>query len=353
MILYRIEATSTSIVANSSNFFNGQAAQNIAQSGVNMALTQISADRKWRTGFSLMELLGGKVIVTATDTAWFSRPVIRVTSTGIVNYHQSTEYRATSTAFLPRITVPVAVKGLLTTDRPTSLEGNPIVDARDHTINGVLVPNQGTYGVWTTGTLSPAGTPTIGGTVLGADIPPTNPYLPIVNATGQSWPTYPTTPDSVLGGASYGFPEGTLKSVAQSGGGNQYVTDPGSLRYPLKGVTYVELPSGGTFANTDITGSGILIVHNSARNAVLKDCLLNFKGLVLIDDMFKSADIPHITPPVFIGAIFAMTPNASAILRCGNSDGSMIYSSEAIRASITRIYSSSNGSAANVLAWWE
>lgn len=353
MVIQRIETTSTSIVANTSNAYKSQAAQNIAQSGVNMGLRKLAQDRNWRTGFSLMNLLGGKVTVTVKDTTWYGQSVISISSTGIVNYGQSSERREASTAFLRRAIRPTSVKSVITTDGATSLEGNPIVDGRDHTLAGVVIPNQGTYALWSTGTMSAQGNPKLGGTVLGVDIAPANPYNPAVIKTVQSWPAYPTTPDSVLGGASNGFPEGTLKALAQTGAGNQYVTNPASLTYPLKGVTYVELPSGGKFSNTDITGSGILIIHNSAKNALDKDCILNFKGLVLVDDVSKASDIPHSTPPVFMGSVFVMSPSGAAIRRMGNSDGSLLYSSEAILNAIDAAFMSTNGSPATVVAWWE
>jgi hypothetical protein len=353
IILYNIEAASVAITRNVNRFYSAREAQNIAQSGVNMALRQLSNNRGWRTGFPSVDMLGGNASVQVSDSTWYGKRVIKIVSVGVLNQGQSSEERDTSIAYLPRGGVPTAVRGLITTNSPTSLEGNPIVDARDHTAGGTLIPGNGTLAVWTTKTMSPQGNPTMGGTVLGIDFVPSDPYLPNVVQSNQSYPNYPSTPDSVLGGAAEGYPEGTLKAIAQSGNGNQYVTNPSSLTYPLKGITYVELPSGGSFKNTNIMGSGILIVHNSAKNALLEDCNLYFTGLVLVDDCLKQSDISHPGAPVMTGAIFGMSPHG-ANGRWGNSDGSYVYSSEAIMDAIKPSSTTSGSSlASSVLGWWE
>src|SRR6266850_8345608 len=353
IVLYNIEAGSIAITRNVDRFFSGRAAQNIAQSGVNMALRQLANDKDWRAGFPSIDMLGGKGFVEVSDSTWYGKKVIKIVSIGILNQGQAFEVRDTSIAFLPRGGIPAAVRGLITTNSRTSLEGNPLVDARDHTALGALVPGNGTLAVWTTKTISHAGDPMMGGTVLGVDYVPSDPYVPVVVQSGQSYPNYPSTPDSVLGGSAEGYPEGTLKGIAQSGNGNQYVTDPSTLTYPLTGVTYVELPSGGSFKNTNIAGSGILIVHNTAKNALLEDCNLYFTGLVLVDDCLKQSDISHSGTPVLTGAVFGMSPNGTHG-RWGNSDGRYVYSSEAIMDAMKTASTTSGSSlVSNVLGWWE
>ena len=353
IVLYNIEAGSIAITRNVDRFFSGRAAQNIAQSGVNMALRQLANNKDWRTGFPSIDMLGGKGFVQVSDSTWYGKKVIKIVSVGILNQGQPFEVRDTSMAYLPRGGVPGTIRGLITTDSPTSLEGNPLLDARDHTALGALVPGNGTLAVWTTKTISPAGNPIIGGTVLGVDYVPSDPYLPVVVQSGQSYPNYPSTPDSVLGGSAEGYPEGTLKAIARSGNGNQYATDPSTLTYPLNGVTYVELPSGESFTNTNITGSGILIVHNSAEDAYLENCNLYFTGLVLVDDCLKQSDIPHSGSPVLTGAVFAMSPDGKKG-RWGNSNGSYLYSSEAIENAMkTAAIASGRSLASSVLGWWE
>jgi hypothetical protein len=48
--------------------------------------------------------------------------------------------------------------------------------------------------------------------------------------------------------------------MAQSGkNGGQYTTNPGTLTFPLAGVTYVELPNGGLWQSIDFqNSSGVL-----------------------------------------------------------------------------------------------
>src|SRR5437870_4079485 len=98
IILYNIEAASTSIVANFDNAYLSETAQNIAQSGVNMGLHQLSEDRAWRTGFPLMNLLTGQVLVNVFDTTFTDIPVVAVRATGTSPSGGGATISATSTA---------------------------------------------------------------------------------------------------------------------------------------------------------------------------------------------------------------------------------------------------------------
>src|SRR5258708_38174197 len=69
-ILYRIEAASTAIVSNSVGYHKKQSARNIAQTGVNLSLTPLGYDNTWRTGFTGLNMLSGKVTVTVFDTTY-------------------------------------------------------------------------------------------------------------------------------------------------------------------------------------------------------------------------------------------------------------------------------------------
>lgn len=152
------------------------------------------------------------------------------------------------------------------------------------------------------------------------------------------------------GGPDNGFPEGTLKSYAQSGaGGSQYVIDPSKLKTPLQGVTYVESPSGSSWQSMDITGSGILIVHNAARNAVMKNMNSGtYAGLMIVDDPI------HIHANI-IGALIALTSKPSEGNCIGNGNGTVLFSSQAITDATSSLTGSGggNGSASKVLAWWD
>jgi hypothetical protein len=151
-----------------------------------------------------------------------------------------------------------------------------------------------------------------------------------------------------MGGTANGYPEGTLKTIALSGvNGSQYVTNPGLLNYPLQGVTYVEISSGSTWlpVNFGSNGRGILVVHNSATNAVMKN--LNsgtFKGLIIADDMV------HVHMDI-IGAIFLLTTGPSEGNCIGNGNGSLLFCRDAVNQGVQGAGGSSRSVA--VQDYWE
>lgn len=234
-------------------------------------------------------------------------------------------------------TKPPGVKGAVTTNGPTATNGNIQIDGRDHTINGTLIANSGTFGIFTANTYAQGGASDVGGTdTYGIDRVPGRPGDPSVietygNFDDPSTPwteTMPLTPDQVMGGTYNGFSDGTLKTMAQSGmNGSQYVTDPSALTFPLSGVTYVELPPGAEWLSINFgDSSGILIVHNSSANAVIKN--LNsgtFKGLVIADD------IVHIHTTI-IGAVVSLTTAPSSGNVIGNGSGQVLFSRAALAA---------------------
>jgi hypothetical protein len=199
---------------------------------------------------------------------------------------------------------------------------------------------------------------TVGGTVGGIDYVPSDPAAPGLLQENSPYPGgYPGTPDSVMGGAKYGFSEGTLKSIAQSGsGGSQYVTDPSLLTWPMSGVTYIELPSGGAMMNPDLNGEGILVIHNGAGNALLKNVNSGtFSGMIIADDI----DGLKID---MIGALFCLTTTPSASQVIGNAQGSVKFSREAVKWTIEQTQTrnpkkkqtvAAGGSEVNVIAWRE
>lgn len=334
-----------------------QMANNIAQSGANMALRQLANNSSWRSGYSNKSMLGGKCTVRIADTTYKGNPVIKIVSVGIMSYKikdwetNGTSITDTTSCFVIKGFMPATVKAAITTNNPVETKGNLTVDGRNHSVTGTLIEGSGTLGIWTTKTLDQSGASTIGGTSLGADFTPKKNANSSTYKTGQTWPGgYPSTPDGILGGISGGYPEGTLKAIAQSKAkGSQYTTNPSSLTYPLKGITYVELPSGSTWQSMDIQGSGILIVHNSACNAIMKNINSGtFTGLIIADDLVHvHADI--------IGAIIGLSASPSEGNCIGNGNGTVMYSSEAIINATGSAFSSSSnkGSSSNVLTWIE
>ena len=348
-VLFRIEASSTNIVANVGQYYRQQTARNIAQTGVNMGLRQLSDYSNWRTGIALIDVLDGKTVVTALDTMFNTRQVVRIQAIGIISYGTSLETRDTSTAYVAKGFGPITVKAAAVTNAATKFGGGVIADGRDHDTSGNLIANNGILAAWSTNTISGGGSSSFGGTTgAGVDVKPKGKLDTSIVHGGQTWSGgFPTTPDGVAGGTTNGYPEGTLKTIAQSGqGGSQWVTDPSLLTYPLKGVTYVELPSGTPWIPKAMFGSGILIVHNTAGNAILKSPSGTFTGLLIFDD------ITNLSGATILGAMVQMSPTPTSDL-FGTSNGSITFSRAAILNATNSLQSTSNGSAANVIAWWE
>src|SRR5262245_4792630 len=86
VILYNIGASSTKITQNFDNYYLRQTGQNAAQSGVNVAITQLGIDPTWRAGFTNLSVMGSTVNITVKDanftsgTPPVSSPVVQITS---------------------------------------------------------------------------------------------------------------------------------------------------------------------------------------------------------------------------------------------------------------------------------
>lgn len=348
-VTYNILNSSNSIAENLNKTYYGQNARNIAQTGVNMALRQLASNLNWRTGIPLTDLIGGKVRVRVADTTFMGASAIAIISNGYAAYGTAQETLATCVVFRRNpIEIPVTVKAAVSTNSPVQTLGNLTVDGRNHDLAGSVVASSGLPGIWTTSTLTQSGNSKIGGTAAITDYSPTKPANTNAIAVGQTWPGgYPGTPDSIMGGVDKGFPEGMLKAIAQSGlNGSQYSTTGASLTYPLRGVTYVELASGGTWQSMDLSGTGILVVHNSAKNAIMKNLNTGtFKGLIIADD------IVHVHNMV-IGAIIGLSPNPSEGNCLGNGSGSILFSQDALKEAVAA--SPPLGSSfQNIMGWWE
>jgi len=362
MITERINASNRRQAENTVGMHFRHAGRNLARTGVNMALTKLNADTNWRAGFasagSPMSLFGGTLFVTVRDTGFFGKKVVRIASVATTGPGRSD----TSIAYVLRTFVPGSVMAAITTNNDVMTNGDLMVDGREHDMNGGLIANTGTWALWTTKNyLMPTGSSTMGGTPLSprTDVAPTGwPADSVVIRTNQVWPggVFPASPDSVFGGQANGFPEGTLRAIARSGlGGSQYTTNPATLTYPLRGVTYIELPTSGPtriWNPADITGSGVIIVHNAAKNAVIKNLQVakdsKFSGLLISDDIDK------MNGAVIVGAVISLTADLSSGNVIGNGTGEIYFSTEAVREATaswlrTNIYGSRN----HVIAWWE
>lgn len=350
-ILFNIEAASTRIVKNFTDYYMRQNTQNIAQSGVNMAITKVAEDRKWREGFSGLEIADGRVNVKVFDTYFDSVHVVAIQSAAETDYGNGNKRRDTSTAYLfwPKITYPFGLRGLLTLNSDAVGNGSITLDGRDHDMKGNLLPGTGIPGIWTTKNEFTVGSAAImiGGTHKGMDVAPSNPPNGSIVYKNQVFPGgFPRTPDAVFGGIDSTFEEGTLKAIAKSGfGGSQYVTDIKNLKYPLSGVTYVELPTNppkNEWSSASIPGEGVLVVHNSAGNAVLSNASAMFKGIIISDD------VVHLHGDV-LGGVIAFKDSLGGNV-VGNGSGKILYSGEAVLSAMRFLETHGKPS---VLAWWE
>ncbi len=325
-------------IANASDYavdyFNETQVRNISNSVAEMLVAYLGDSSSYRASspVTLNNIFDGSSEYRVVDTTIGSDDFVKIdiTSTFMDRTHNSVIITSenTGSGFLP-----TTVKAAVSTNNPVETRGNLQIDGRQHDSNGNLIANSGTYAIWTTQGYSRVGNSKLGSTYSGTDIAPIKSGADFSKTyqSSQVYPGgYPDAPDSILGGKANGFSAGTLKSLAQSGvSGSQYVTSTSSLSFPLKGVTYIELPTDtrgnrNEWIGANIQGSGILVIHNSATNATIKN--LNsgtFKGLIIADD------IVHIHTTV-IGAIIGLSPSPSSGNCIGNGNGRVYFSSEAI-----------------------
>ena len=269
--------------------------------------------------------------------SWDAGNRVFVSSTGVISGSQRT-IEALMRKLPP---IPGGARGAVTTNYNVGILGTITVDGRDHDIDGNLIigATSGKFGISTVGSFDQGGNGAVGGTNLSSTsyAPTAHTYEDSTVEHNAIW-TPPLTPDAALG-----LSEGTLKAYAQSGAnGSQYVTDQATLAHPqaLSGVTYLELPSGTAWQSIDFgNSSGILIVHNSDRSAIVKNANGGtFKGIVIADDYVHSHNN-------IIGALISLSTNPSSGNVLGNGSGSILYSAAAISAAF------SNWAGVKVASW--
>jgi hypothetical protein len=322
-------------------YYDRSVSRMAATSAAQMALAALSDSLSWRAGYADLALGDGTGWATledsATDTA-LAAGQVRITAGG---HHGGTSDTVEVLVSISSAGVPPGVRGGVTANSTVTTLGSLVIDGRDHDMDGNLIAGSGTLGVSTTQTYSRGGNSKAGGTAAGADYAPAKPAPGAIVEQNAVY-AFPASPDSVFGYAS-----GALKAMAQSGAnGGQYVTNPANLTFPLSGVTYVELASGGTWQAMDFgSSSGVLVVHNSAKNAVIKN--LNsgiFKGLIIADDIDKI----HTT---IIGAVVSLTTSPSG--NCiGNGNGEILYSNAALLEAAS-VAAGGAGGGMTVLSWRE
>jgi hypothetical protein len=341
LIISGILRTSNSISKNMVNDYQRKTANNIAQSGANIGLNILRNNSNYRNpSYSVSNFWGdhnkiiGQVNVRVIDTSLSGiGNVVAVKSTGYTNYGTPNQISYTSIAFTPNV-VPSSLKGSYTSNSIVSMNGTGLVDGRNHDLNGTVIPNSGTYAIWSTSTVTLNGNGTVYGTPVGSnDIGPlgknntSDPNYHLIVLENQTYPgNYPVTPDQIMGGASSGYPEGTLKSKAQSGvGGSHYVPINGSLPTTMSGITFVDLNSSTNGLN--MNGSGILVLNNTTLLPLTIKLLDGaFTGVVILANNFN-IDKLH---GDIIGAFLTTSVNPVGNVAI-NGTGSIKYSSQALQ----------------------
>lgn len=298
--------------------------RNVAFSTLDILLSKLADSTAYRTNVEqVMNLLGGSSKFTIKDTTIGSDSLIQIK---INSTYEGTRKNLIAYLKFTGGFVPPTLRGAITANANLSKTiSDMIIDGRDHDLNGNVIPNQGIYGVSSGTTFTNLQGAKIGGTVNGVDYPPKFPENPSVIEQNYNWDgKFPDSPDKILG-----FPEGTLKSLAQSEiKGSQYVTSLSQLKLPLSGVTYLELPS--TEVKIDLgklDNSGILVVHNSTTSTRVIEIKASkpFKGLIIGDYMF------HLHLDIY-GGLILLSPNLEMVKECkGNNDKKIYYSSAAVK----------------------
>lgn len=331
IIASNMNKTGTEVEVNLYDSYGRVMAKDVAESGANAILSKLVYNSYWRGEKSNIALAGGSFTAGAVSDSSLGLFGIKVYSYSNFNSILDTVF-----VYLTiDLSFPVGVRAGVTANSDVATSGGLTIDGRNHDENGNVIDTTGTYGISTTSTFIPLPNCYIGGTVNSNDYTPLRPghpkYDPIVVEEGATWEGgFPDTPDKVMGGEAAGYPEGTLKSIAQSGfNGSQYVAYPPSEpSYPLSGVTYIEV-TVGEYNPPDFTNSsGILVVHNSSSNAAIKNLNTGtFKGLIIADDIDKiKCEV--------IGAVVGLTTTPSGNL-IGNGDGDIKYSTTLVNQTTT------------------
>lgn len=197
------------------------------------------------------------------------------------------------------VTEPIiTMRGAVAANGAVSTNGNITVDGRDHDENGNVI-GPGKYGISTAGgSFAQGGSSDVGGSGI-APGRPANPATYEVHA-----PPLPVTPEAVLG-----MTPGSL---------DQYKQAIPNAPFTNKIVYITE-----SWTAANLTGcSGILICHNAAGNALMKNIHGTFKGLIITDD------VDNINGnAVILGGVVALYTGA---VHVGNGNADILYSSKVL-----------------------
>lgn len=301
----------------------------IANDMTGIILKRIAKDPDYRVRFPKTEYLnGGTITFTAENIFYNGDSLIKIVSTA--KYNGTTKTQVTYSKRPGEGWIPQYIRGVWTANGPlNNTISDMLIDGRNHDLNGNIIPKTGVYGVSTSVEFHNDNNASIGGTKDGIDYPISFSLNSKVIEENYDWgDTFPKSPDEVLG-----YPEGTLKKLAQDGmNGSLYTANPSDLeRRILSGVTYLELPSGkdGKIMLPGGIHKGILIVHNNATDSRIVNLTLEqgeFQGLIIGDYMF------HFHVDV-LGSIILLSPDLEQEDSCDESiNHQTFYSSETISA---------------------
>jgi hypothetical protein len=262
---------------NAAGFYEKAQARNIGNSMINMLLSRLADNPTYRThGFQEEDFAGGTVNYNVTDDPVNKKDtLIKIEVSAVYN-----EYPKNITTYVkrPKVNgwVPPVIRGSWTANGDlNNTISDMIIDGRNHDLNLNILPNSGRYGISSSVDFRNDDNALIGGTYNSVDHEPVNTNDSEIIEEHYSWEgNFPETPDEILG-----YPEGTLKSIAQSNiGGSQYLLNPSGkdidgsvLKFPLKGVTYIELTDGKE-RQLRMKGNGnkgIVIVHGPGASSRL------------------------------------------------------------------------------------
>jgi len=336
--LLSMNRTSANLMDSGIAQFHRAVAHSHAVSNANMAISALLLGEDM-SEFSGAQLFDGFV---SLDTLRLADSLIKIVSRGFASQGDTAMVQAI--VDLRKIGLTYTTRAAIIAPCSLGTSERVVVDGRDHDLAGNVRPLTGTLAISTERTFRRQSQSKIGGTFQAWDYQPAVAYLSsLVEESAQWQGGFPDTPEKLFAGHEASYSEGFLIDIAKGGaGGSQYVTDPASLRWPLKSLTYVELPPGGQWMNVDFQeSSGILVVHNSSATAQLKYVKQGRFTGVLIADEFDALD------GQVIGSVAVL---ARSLNRFGGR-GEILFSRESIAQAVSALQE--QVPKRSVVSWYE
>ncbi len=352
------------LTANSTQRYTGSVAREINSSAVETALRVLADSLKWRSTLSNMSLYGGSATVTFKDTLVGTDSAVVLRSSSKFSVGSDSSSSAAQVVVTGAGFVPHVVRGAITAFGPLdNTLSDMIIDGRNWNFDALTItPTSGKYAV-STGAAVFVNTQLalLGGTTQPpspqVDIVPAFPNSPFVVETNSNWPGgWPNTPDKALG-----YPDGTLKQMAITKAlvGSQYVTDYSQLTFPVRGITYLDVPNG-TYINRKNLGmnpEGIIVLHSPNSTAFWEWLLTDTSGVTVsgpIKGLLIFDKLHHIHTDI-LGSLVLLSPVTEGLHCAGNAGHYIRYSEETIKkfTAASGVADASWKSRLKVLSWYE